>query len=458
MTHREMLENNPSEELEDAPEVVLEQEPPQQTLREKAIRFNEIAKQVREARKNKESIDKDLIKEGETLHEELISEGVRKKKLSEMREKEQGVPELIAQEKKKIEDMPESESESSETDDDSSGASGESKDGLIRELAGKRIQGIMNESRLPNEEYESTVGVYGGKMNVGEDGEMVWDRRGIVSKIDKAGDAVLRTYDEHVVKEPLKMMWRHPKLFLKEMFAPGTKRYRGNNAEVLENIERLGLSDYYGPHENGIEIKQPDIYKHGLDLQDVYRSDQIESDVLKETDRFQALAEASKYVGQIHKEHGGIGELLVSDIIFLEDKDGKLGKPLLNLPDIVFNKEKITSEVDKKTTDMLDFLCSVFGEEYRRSQNLEDVDKALDAIVENYGDKNIISLVESFVKRGRLTLQGDAELLKLPSTTTKQARGIFSQHNKARLASKKDIDGLMKEKIVDACERFLSKE
>ncbi|HCC60289.1 MAG: hypothetical protein A2402_03485 [Candidatus Staskawiczbacteria bacterium RIFOXYC1_FULL_37_43] len=334
----------------------------------------------------------------------------------------------------------------------------ENKDGLIRESLGKRVQGVMNESRLPNEEYESTVGVYGGKMNFDQEGRMVWDRRGIISKVDKAGDAILRTYDEHLVKEPGKLLRKHPRIAAKKFFAPGTKRYRGSNEEVAENIERLGLSEYYGPHENGIEIKKPEVYKQGLALQDIYRSDLIESDKLKETDRFQALVEASKYIRGVHDEHGGIGEILVSDIIFQEDKDGKLEKPVLNLPDIVFNKEKITSEKDKKTTDILDFLSSVLVEEYRRSQKLEDVDRALDTVVENYGDKDIISLVESFVKRGRLTLQGDTEFLHLPNTLTKKARGIFSQHNKARLGSKKDFEGTMKKKIIDACERFLSKE
>ena len=332
------------------------------------------------------------------------------------------------------------------------------KDSLLRESVGKRVQGVMNESRLPNEEYESTVGVYGGKMNFDQDGKMVWDRRGVVSKIDKTGDAVLRSYDEHVVKEPGKLLRRHPKIALKKFFAPGTKRYRGSNEEVMDNVERLGLDEYYGPHENGIEIKKPEVYKHGLPLQDVYRSDIIESDKLKATDRFQALAEASKYIRQMHDEHGGVGEVLVSDIIFQEDVDGKLGKPVLNLPDIVFNKEKVTSEVDKKTTDMLDFLSSVFGEELRRSQKPEDADKALDTIVSNYGDPKIISLVESFIKRGRLTLQGDAETLNLSKTTARKARGIFSQHNKARLSTKTETEGLMKEKIMQACERFLVKD
>jgi len=335
---------------------------------------------------------------------------------------------------------------------------GPDNEGMMRRVIEKTVQRTVNESVLPNEEYESTVGVYGGKMKVDEEGKMVWDRRGVVSKIDKAGDAVLRTYDEHVVKEPGKLLRKHPKIAAKKFFAPGTKRYRGSNEEVLENIERLGLSEYYGPHKNGIEIKKPEVYKHGLPLQDVYRSDIIESDKLKATDRFQALAEAAKYVRETHDERGGIGELLVSDIIFQEDQEGKLGKPVLNLPDIVFNKEKSTSEVDKKTTDMLDFLSSVFGEELRISQNLEDVDKALDAIVENYGDQKIISLVVSFIKRGRLTLQGDKEILNLPESSTKKARGVFAQHNKARLSSKKETEALMKQKIIDACERFLSKE
>ncbi|MGD0577194.1 MAG: hypothetical protein ABSA74_03915, partial [Candidatus Staskawiczbacteria bacterium] len=234
------------------------------------------------------------------------------------------------------------------------------KEGFLRKMVGEKVQGIVNESKLPNEDFDSTVGVYGGKIKI-EDDAMVWDRRGVISIIDKWGDAKFRTADEHVVKKPGELLKKHPKIAMKKFFAPGAKRYRGSNEEVEENIERLGLSEFYGPHENGIEIKKPEIYTHGLALQDVYRSDLIDSGKLKETDRFQALAEAAKYVREMHDEHGGIGELLVSDIIFQEDSDGKLGKPVLNMPDIVWNKGKATSEKDKKTTDILDFLCSVYG-------------------------------------------------------------------------------------------------
>lgn len=330
------------------------------------------------------------------------------------------------------------------------------KEGLLRRTLERTVQKTVNESSLPNEDFKSTVGVYGGKMKI-EEGKMVWNRRGIVSKIDKAGDAILRTYDEHVVKEPWKLLKKHPRWFLK-FLAPGTKRYRGSNKEVQENIERLGLIEFYGPHENGIEIKKPEVYTKGVALQDVYRADIIGSEKIESLDRFEALAQAGKYVKKIHDEHGGIGEVLVSDIIFQKNEKGKLSEPVLNMPDIVFNKEKITSDKDKKTTDLLDFLGSIFGEEYRRSQNLEDAQKALGVVLDNYGDENIIALVKSFVKRGRLTLQGDGEVVKLPNSVTKKARGLFSQHNKARLGSKKSFEGTMKQKIIDACDHFLEKQ
>ena len=57
------------------------------------------------------------------------------------------------------------------------------RESLLRRTIESTIQKTVNESALPNEEYKSTVGVYGGKMKM-EDGKLVWDRRGIVSKID----------------------------------------------------------------------------------------------------------------------------------------------------------------------------------------------------------------------------------------------------------------------------------
>ena len=331
----------------------------------------------------------------------------------------------------------------------------DTKEGLFGAMR-KKVQGVMNESRLPSEEYESTIGIYGGKLKYDKDGKMVIDRRGIVSKIDKTGDAVLRTFDEHVLKEPWKLLTRHPKAFL-HFLAPGPKRYRGSNEEVLENAERLGLSEYYGSHENGIEIKKPELFTQGVHLQDVYRSDIIDSDKLKETDRFQALAEAAKYTRDLHDNHGAVGELNIFHFIFQKDAAGVLKDPVIYMPDIVWNKDKNTSEIDKKATDILDLLSSVFAEEYRRSQNFEDVNKAINTVLENYVDKEVIEMVRSYIGRGRLTLQGDAEFLNLPDTITKKLRGALSQHNKARLQlSKTDFEGEMKKRLKEACEIFLS--
>ena len=82
----------------------------------------------------------------------------------------------------------------------------------------------------------------------------------------------------------------------------------------------------------------------------------------------------------------------------------------------------------------------------------------MDAIISNYGDRDVVSLAESFIKRGRFTLQGDTEVLNLPNTITKKMRGAFAQHNKARLGSKTGFEGEMKEKIMQSCEKFLSKQ
>lgn len=170
----------------------------------------------------------------------------------------------------------------------------ESEKGYFDKLR-RAIQGEVNESRLPNTDYESTVGVYGGKLVLDSEGKLVYDTRGLVSRVDRKGDSVLRTYDEHLVKEPWKLLKRHPRWFFR-FLAPGPKRYRGRQEEIMENVKRLGLADYYGIHQNGIEIKKPEIYAKGVALQDIYRADLINSDKLKEIDRFEALAFAAQYI------------------------------------------------------------------------------------------------------------------------------------------------------------------
>ncbi|MCD4704874.1 hypothetical protein K8R66_02235 [bacterium] len=331
----------------------------------------------------------------------------------------------------------------------------DSKEGFIEKIR-FFVQSKMRESCLPTKEalgYESTVGVYGGKLNYDKENRMVFDMRGIISKIDQKGDAILRTYDEHTVKDPAEMLRRHPRWFFKFLI-PGTKRYRGTSEEIMENIKRLGLEKEYGSHKWGIEINDPDLYKKGRPLQDIYRSDLIENNDLKEIDRFEALAQSSKYIREIHDQNGAIGQVLPSSIIFQEKKENSVVRPVLNIPDIVYNSKKQTSEIDKKTTDLLDFTMSIGIEELRRSEDWNETQRAIKVILNAYQDQNIIQFLKSFIKRGRLTMQGDEGKFDL-SKTSKLLRPLTAIHNKARLNFDKNTTSALRELIINECDIYL---
>lgn len=317
----------------------------------------------------------------------------------------------------------------------------------------EKVNKIMNESRLPNENYQSTVGVYGGRMKYDEAGKMTYDMTGLVSRIDQAGDIFLRNYDEHVMKEPWKLLRRHPELFFK-MLLPGPKRYRGRPNEIMANVQELGLEEYYGEHENGIEIKKPELYTQGTVLQDIYRADLIDNEKLKSIDRFEALRRSGAYLADIHQK-AGVGEVLVSDIIFLPEGEDQLKTPILNLPDIVYNKEKEVPIKEKRATDLLDFLSSIGMEEARRSEGNEaEIVRAMETLLTDYNDYDTLLLTISFVKRGRLVLAGDKknENLDYPEDSfTQKNSPLFSQHNVARMGNKnQDWDVLIKNAVLQA--------
>ncbi len=325
----------------------------------------------------------------------------------------------------------------------------------IRDTVNKTV----NESVIPNEKYKSTLGVYGGKIEIEEDGKMIWNNEGIISKVDKWGDAILRTYDDHIVKDLGDLLSRHPRLFF-NFLAPGTKRYRGSKGEIFENIKKLGLEESYGLHGKGIEIKDRDIYLKGLPLQDIFRSDLIDSEVVGGFDRLQALTECATYLRKIHDKHGGIGEVNIGDFIFRKHEKGLVSEPVLNMPDIIFNQEKNISEKEKKATDILDFIISVGAEEFRSSEgDLSGVKESMKRVLENYNDREIINLVKSYIKRGRLTLLGDKEsdVVNLPNDTfTTKNRGIFTKHNEARIVNNKSLEAILKDIGVEVCEEVIN--
>lgn len=76
-------------------------------------------------------------------------------------------------------------------------------------------------------------------------------------------------------REPLALLKRgHYRNFFR-LLLPGPKRCRGTVGEILENVYRLGLSDYYGLHRIGIEFKRREIFERGIVLQDIWRADII---------------------------------------------------------------------------------------------------------------------------------------------------------------------------------------
>src|SRR5579884_2169315 len=323
----------------------------------------------------------------------------------------------------------------------------------IREITQKTV----NETNLPTRDglgYESTVGVYGGKLNYDVNGKLVYDMSGPLSRFDRAGDVILRSWDEHIIRHPAKMLQERPFLFFK-FLVNGPKRHRGIPVDIARNIHRLGLEDYYGLHPRGIEVKRQELFKYGRPLQDIYRADEIRSDQLTGIDRFQALEEAAKYIGYIHRTKGAVGELLPSDIIF-QGRDGdRVVNPVLNIPDIIYDdKDANPDKTELKATDILDFLANVGVEELHNSGDWENVKKAFDVILAGYKNADVIRAANSLAKRGRLILGDEARIngQALPFFNRLLRKYAVSQHNKARLGVSDEIATALRSAIIKSTE------
>ncbi|MEK7580767.1 MAG: hypothetical protein AAB512_00645 [Patescibacteria group bacterium] len=321
---------------------------------------------------------------------------------------------------------------------------------------------VMTEATLPTDHdlgYKSKVGMFGGKL-IREGDRLVFRMTGSISKLDKWGDKLLRTYDEHTVKEPLKLLRRSRGWALRAARPFQPKRYRGNVQEIAQNIERLNLAEYYAPVHDGIEIKKPEVFTSSPNLYDIYMSDTIGSELLDQTDRFQALKEASRYLSEVHISSGAVGEVLTNEFFFQGNENGRVSQPVLNIPDIVWNPEKYDSDrlksTEPKATDLLDFLASVGMQEIRRSNgDLKMLDKAMEAVLKGYQNATVIRATKSLALRGRLTLPGDASSINLPPSITRKIRGFLSVHNNARLGANSTHSAILRGEIVKNITNFL---
>lgn len=317
-------------------------------------------------------------------------------------------------------------------------------------------------NKFPTEQYESTAGVYGGEIVKTIGNKMIYKTGKFLDQVDVKGDAVLRIFDDHVVKEPLKMFLKHPKNFLNIFFKSEPMRRRGSPVEIDQNIKRLGLTEYYGLHPQGIEIKKPEVFTKGILLTDIY---EVKSSLFDNIDRFQALGEATKYISQVHNQYGPVGDI-VGDIIFQKKEGSKVINPVLNIPDIILTPSKkrvdfikksflekgfSSQESDKKTNeiiskeqkavDVCELMISNAFAEFKLSNNPQLVEKTIKTIAENYEDKNILKLAKSFIKRGRQTLPGNK--------TGGILRSFFSLHNRAHLGANKKNAQSVRQIIID---------
>lgn len=315
---------------------------------------------------------------------------------------------------------------------------------------------------LPTESYQSTVGVYGGEIRRDSDGKMVCDTRvlrkelkkGVTSGIDVVGDRFLRRFDDHVIQNPLDMLRRHTRKFLGFVFNSNAPRHRGTTEEILENVERLGLTEYYGRHPWGIEIKKPEIFTKGISLQDVLRAKEIGSSFLADIDPLQALREAANYIKKIHDEYGPIGDL-VGDIMFQKKEGNEVKDPVLNIPDVVLTPSKnrristksLTRE--QKATDILEHLIHTGFEIMQQTNDAVYAKKALQTVIEAYADRGVLSLVNSFLKRGRPTLPG----MKKPKGALKN---FFPLHNKVHLSADIKYAFEVRQLAIEELTRFTS--
>ena len=262
-------------------------------------------------------------------------------------------------------------------------------------------------------------------------GQLVFDMRGLVSHLDRWGDTFLRIFDEKFPPQRLSPL-----------------RYRGTPQEIADHCAQLGLASLYGLHPWGIVVKSPDVLWHGVALQDIWQANSPERKHLGKVDRFAALAMAVEYVNNLHATGGAIGELLPSDIIFQSTNESSVGKPVLNICDIIFNKGYPVSQVEQQATDLLDFFFSIGFAEWGRSGDWQMMEKALQIVTGSYRNKPVLSKVHEFAKEGRLVIPGDEKMLGQRVILTLLVKPWCALHNQVRLGYQQGVVGQLRQMII----------
>ncbi len=146
--------------------------------------------------------------------------------------------------------------------------------------------------------------------------------------------------------------------------------------------------------------------------------------------------------------------------------DSGSGKVLVHgdacLPNFIFKGDKFSGYIDlgdvRIDVSDVDLSASVGSEEWRVSDDWGNIQKLLESILESYEQSDVVALVESFVKRGRLTLPGEEEIDERLSQLAQVLKKAFAWHNTQRVKVGAKMTGQLRQAILDACKNRLKVE
>ena len=163
---------------------------------------------------------------------------------------------------------------------------------------------------------------------------------------------------------------------------------------INERVVKLGLEKYFTLDKDAIRENIDDVAK-GAMLADVLLL-QKEHSHLQQFDKLALIQATAKMVQEVHKKaDGGIGELLVQDVVVSKKDDGTL-LVRLALPDAVYVEKDPTTQ---KAFDVLDMCFSLCGNGWRVGGGPEAI-KNMKAFIDAYGDAGVKLRAKGLAEKG----------------------------------------------------------
>lgn len=253
---------------------------------------------------------------------------------------------------------------------------------------------------------------------------VVWDskhlslKRRMKTNFDIWGDTVLRRMDYHVPHQPLRIAQRvqllqalrqHPLQALQMLLAEPLYQ-RGSASEAWVRILLQGLAECYSAYQEGGETKgillnDPRLFSERATLWDVVVSGQLAT-----VDRVEAYQHVAAYIRQLQEKDSHVMNVNPWDML-MEIKDDTAINPLLSIPDISANRQKLTERAAKGYA-LLSFLFNIVQIEMEKvaGEDVEQISETLQSVLTTYGDAEVIEVARSFNRRMRFSLPGTPSL------------------------------------------------